>query len=142
MKSRLLSVFMMLVAPSAWMQNQAPSPPGDAPPAYTYSTQSNLVLVPALVTTRTGEVVFALSERDFAVTDNGVEQRATLNDDADQQPLALAVVIQTGGVGREHLHDLGNLAIMLEGMVGAIPHEVAVVSFDRRSHLVQDSRRT
>ena len=100
--------------------------------------QSNLVLVPTLVTNKTGAVVYALNARDFKIEDNGVEQRAILDEDSSEQPLSLVVVVQTGGVASQHLPDLRRLETMLETMIGNVPHHVAVVSFDSKPHLVQD----
>jgi hypothetical protein len=36
------------------------------------AVRSNVVLVPALVKTRSGEIVFSLTADDFTLTDNGV----------------------------------------------------------------------
>jgi VWFA-related protein len=100
--------------------------------------QSNLVLVPTLVTNKTGEVVYALNAQDFKIEDNGVEQRAILDEDSSEQPLSLVVAVQTGGVASQHLPDLRRVETMLETMIGDVPHHVAVVSFDSKPHLVQD----
>ncbi len=100
--------------------------------------QANLVLVPTLVTNKTGEVIYALKAQDFKVEDNGVEQRVILDEDSSEQPLSLVVVVQTGDVASQHLPDLRGLPTMLEAMVGNVPHNVAVVSFDSKPHLVQD----
>jgi hypothetical protein len=40
-------------------------------------TQSNVVLVPALVRNAKGELVFTLKAGDFRVTDDGIEQALT-----------------------------------------------------------------
>jgi hypothetical protein len=77
------------------------------------SVGSNLVLVPALVKTRSGEVVFSLTADDFVLTDNGVPQRLQLEVDTDSQPLALAVIVQTGGRGAGHLDDYRGLDAVL-----------------------------
>ena len=61
--------------------------------------RTNLVLVPALVKTKSGELVFALTAEDFILTDNGVPQPLRLEPDTDEQPVALAVIVQTGGLG-------------------------------------------
>jgi hypothetical protein len=50
--------------------------------------RSNLVLVPALVKTKVGEIVFSLTAADFTLTDNGVPQQFRLEADTDSEPLA------------------------------------------------------
>lgn len=102
------------------------------------SVRSNLVIVPALVKTKHGDNVFSLSAADFKVTDNGVPQRVRIEPDADAQPLALVVLAQTGGQGAIHLGDYRNLETVLEAIIGAVPHEVSVVSFDSKTNLEQD----
>jgi hypothetical protein len=66
------------------------------------SARSNLVLAPALVKTKQGAVLFDLTAKDFRLTDNGVAQTVTLDPDADQQPLALVICVETGGAGAQH----------------------------------------
>jgi VWFA-related protein len=101
-------------------------------------TQSNLVLVPTLVKTKADELVFSLTAQDFTVLDNGIEQRVTLDEDANQRPLALVVVVQTGGVATQQLPNLHHLETMIEAMVENVPHEIALVTFDSKPHLPQN----
>src|ERR1700728_4192795 len=102
------------------------------------SVGTNLVLVPALVKTKSGELVFSLSAQDFLLTDNGSPQTLQLEPDIGSQPLALAVVIQTGGSGAAHLQDYQGLDAVLDAVIGNVPHRVAVVGFDSTPHLAQD----
>ncbi|HTW47080.1 MAG TPA: VWA domain-containing protein [Acidobacteriaceae bacterium] len=106
-----------------------------APP--TFTTQTTLVVVPTLVTTRAGEPVFTLTAKDFVVTDDGVPQRITVDDNGGQ-PLALVVVIETGGAGARQLELERPLHSMLDSVVGDVQHQVAVVSFDSTPHLLLD----
>lgn len=99
------------------------------------SVRSNLVIVPAFVKTKHGENVFSLDLTDFQVADDGTPQRIRLEPDADEQPLALVIVVQTGGQGTAHLPDYRNLGTVLEAIIGAVPHVVSVVSFDSQAHL-------
>ncbi len=103
----------------------------------TLTVRSSLVLVPALVKTKSGELVFSLSADDFELTDDGVPQALRLEPDTDAQPLALVVLVQTGGLGAEHLRDYRGLDAVLEAVVGDVKHRVAVVSFDSVPHLEQ-----
>jgi len=47
--------------------------------------------------------VFSLTADDFILTDNGVPQPVQMEADTLSQPLALAVIVQTGGLGASHL---------------------------------------
>lgn len=99
---------------------------------------STLVLVPALVKSRSGETVFSLTADDFMLTDNGVPQTLRLETDTDSQPLALVVIVETGGQGAEHLGDYDNLGAVLDAVIGDVRHLVAVVNFDSKPRVAQD----
>jgi hypothetical protein len=60
---------------------------------------TTLVLVPTLIKTSSGEPVFGLTANDFILTDDGIEQKISLEENTDRQPLALVIVVQTGGAG-------------------------------------------
>jgi VWFA-related protein len=102
------------------------------------TVRSNLVLVPALVKTKAGEVVFSLTADDFTLTDDGVPQSLRLEPDTDSQPLALAVIVQTGGQGASHLPDYRHLGAVLDAVIGDVPHRVAVIGFDSKPRLALD----
>ncbi len=106
-------------------------------PTATITVRSSLVLVPALVKTKGGSLVFSLNADDFVLTDDGVPQHLRLEPDTDAQPLAIVVLVQTGGLGESHLRDYRGLDAVLEAVIGDVPHEVAVVSFDSSPHLEQ-----
>ena len=113
-----------------------PSSPGSQVTAL--SVRSNLVLVPALVKTKGGELVFELTADDFILTDNGVPQSLRLEPDTDAQPVALAVIVQTGGRGASHLGDYRDLDAVLDAVVGNVPHRVAVITFDSKPRVEKD----
>jgi VWFA-related protein len=100
------------------------------------TVHSTLVMVPVLVTTKAGKVVFELTANDFLVTDNGEPQHVTLDPETDSQPLALAVVVETGGAGTGHLKDYQQLDSILDALIGNVEHRVAVVGFDSAPHLL------
>lgn len=102
------------------------------------TVRSNLVIVPALVKNKNGETIFSLTADDFRLTDDGVQQQIRLEPDNDSQPLALAVVVQTGGLGASHLHDYGHLGTVLDAVIGDVPHVVAVIGFDSAPRLELD----
>jgi VWFA-related protein len=98
--------------------------------------RSTLVEVPALVKAKGGQVIFKLAADDFLLTDDGVPQHLTLDRDTDSQPLALAIVVETGGAGARHLIDYRQLDAILDALAGAVEHRIAVISFDSTPHLL------
>jgi VWFA-related protein len=96
-----------------------------------------LVQAPALVKTKAGQVMLKLAADDFFLTDNGVPQALTLDRGTDLEPLALAVVVETGGAGANHLVDYQQLDAILDALVGGVEHRVAVVGFDSKPHLLR-----
>jgi VWFA-related protein len=114
-------------------QEQVFTPDG---PGYSITAKSTLVLVPALVKTKSGQLVYTLKANDFVLTDDGVQQPLRLEDDNGGQPLAMVICVEVGGAGRNHLHDYDGLAASLDNMLGGIPHKVAIVAFDSSPTLV------
>jgi VWFA-related protein len=129
-------VSLLLVAiPAAGGQ----APDSQSTSASDLTAQTSLVIVPALVRSKSGQLVFNLTAADFSLTDDGIPQKLTLDRDTGGEPLALVVVLEVGGAGaREFDNDkLTPLAPMLENMIGNVPHRIAVVAFDSHPRLVQ-----
>lgn len=104
----------------------------------TLTSRSNLVLVPTLVKDSTGKVVFSLTADDFILTDNGIPQTVRVEEGALGQPLALVVIVETGGEGVVHLSDYRSLGPVLDAVIGGVKHNVAVISFDSTARLEQN----
>jgi VWFA-related protein len=130
--------FLFLVAfvclPTALAQT--PASPASQNPVFTAHT--NLVLVPALVRTKSGEPVFTLAAKDFNLTDDGIEQKIRVEEDTGSEPLALVVAVETGGAGARQLNKYRNLGPSIEAVIGAVPHKAAVVEFDSAPRLAQN----
>jgi VWFA-related protein len=109
--------------------------PASQTPSFT--AHSTLVLVPALVRTKSGSLVFTLSANDFALTDDGVPQKLTLEQDTGGEPLALVIAVEVGGAGARELDKLSALGPMLDSVIGNVPHKIAVVAFDSTPTLMQ-----
>jgi len=116
----------------------AQTSPPPASPTPVVRTRTNLVLVPALVRSKTGELVFSLTAKDFSITDDGIEQKVELEEDTDSEPLALVVAVETGGGGARQLDKYRRLATMIEAVLGDVPRRIAVVGFDSEPKLLQD----
>jgi len=119
---------LLLCLPAPAQQTETGSP--------TLTVRSNLVLAPVLVKSRGGQVVLKLTADDFFLTDNGVPQELSLVEDTDSLPLALAIVVETGGAGARHLTDYRQLDAILDALVGGVEHRVALIGFDSAPHLL------
>ena len=129
--ARTLSLLLCLTSLCMWGQQS-----GADPNQPTLTVRSTLVRVPVLVKNRAGRVVFELTADDFLITDNGVQQKTTLDADTDSQPLALAIVVENGGAGIVHLGDYSQLDSVLDALIGNVEHRVAVINFDSAPHLL------
>jgi VWFA-related protein len=97
----------------------------------TLHTTTTLVVVPTLVQTTGKEPVFSLTAADFLLTDNGVPQKVTLEEET-KRPLSLVVLMQTGGIARGQFESYVNLETMLASLLGGAPNKVSIVNFDSR----------
>ncbi|NYF53539.1 VWA domain-containing protein [Tunturiibacter gelidoferens] len=95
----------------------------------TLHTTTTLVFVPTLVQTPDKDLVFSLRAEDFVLTDNGVQQRVTLEEQA-KRPLSLVVLMQTGGDARGQFPSYAHLDTMIAELLGEAPNEVSIVNFD------------
>ncbi len=111
--------------------------PDAAQAVTTLKLGTSLVVVPTMVRTKAGEPVFTLEAHDFVVTDDGVEQKVRLEEDTGDQPLALVLVVEAGDAPESKFGDYAGLRAMLETVVGAAEHQVAVVGFDSEPAVVQ-----
>ena len=127
-----------LVLPLASAQTPEPQAPSPQQPSQVITSSSTIVLVPAMVTSKNGDPVFTLSAKDFTLTDDGIAQPLTLEENSGDEPIALIVVIQTGGDGARQLAKYRTLPLMIETVVGGAPHKIAIVSFDSVPKLLQD----
>ena len=152
-------------------QTPSPQPAGESRAAVEAQTpvirsQVNVVLVPALVMNKSGEVIHGLTAKDFVVEEAGVERNIKLDDFPEEYPMSVVVVVQTGrsaclqfeppadkpqddfppvGTVNRKLESrrlgkapLSGLAEMVEGFVGESAAELALLSFDSRVRLEQD----
>ena len=122
---RILISFTLIVlmANASWAQNP------DAYPPQVLRSTSTLVIVPTLVRSRSGELIKGLDADQFRLTDNGQEQNVYL-EQVENQPLAVVVLIQKGGVGSAELGNYAKLDGIVESILGASTSKLALVSFD------------
>jgi VWFA-related protein len=107
------------------------TPTTNEPSKSTIRSTSTLVTVPTLVRSLSGQPVTDLDASHFRLSDNGIEQNVSV-DQAENQPLAVVIVMQTGGAASDQLLNFGRLDIMLERILESSTHKVALVTFDSR----------
>jgi len=104
----------------------------------TFHSQSNVVLIPALVKSAKGEVVYGLGAKDFVVEDDGVEQPVRLDYAAEGSAVSMVVAIQRGRRANYEFPRIRRLSTMLDPLLEAGLGRVAIVEFDSDVQLVQD----
>jgi VWFA-related protein len=119
-------VFLPMLSSIAFAQNSAPDSG-----QITLQATTTLVVVPALVQTKSKDLVFSLTADDFVLTDNGVPQKITLETET-ARPLSLVVLMQTGGLARSQFANYANLETMLAEVLGGPSNRVSIVNFDSR----------
>lgn len=97
----------------------------------TIRSTSTLVIVPTLVRSTSGELVTGLKAGDFRLFDNGVEQEVSA-EQVEGQPIAVVVLMQTGGSAPHQFQNYQTLSTMLTTMMGSSTYKVAMVTFDSR----------
>jgi VWFA-related protein len=103
-----------------------------------FSSQANLVPVPTLVRDKDGNALYGLHEKDFIIEDNGVEQEAHLDEEAESQPISLVVAVQTGRRAYREFGRLSGLSSMLDPVLSNPNNEAAVVFFDSKLNLARE----
>jgi VWFA-related protein len=128
-------MFRILAVLFAFCTATANSQTSTTPPLKANAT---LILVPTEVHTRAGELVHGLNASQFQLKDNGALQTPHLDDADTPQRLALVVVVQCSRDAYREAAHIKGLATMIEDLVGAAPHTVAVVSFGNNLDLLQN----
>jgi VWFA-related protein len=116
----------------------ASAPAQDTPAQDTIHTQSNVVIVPALVKNAKGEAVYGLGARDFVVEDDGVEQAVRLDEATEGSMMSLVIAIQRGRRANYEFPRIRGLSAMVDPIVETGLGRVAVVEFDSQAELIQD----
>lgn len=104
----------------------------------TLRSESNIVLVPALVKDPKGSIVYGLQAKDFIVEDDGVEQPLRLDEAPEGQVVSLVLAIQRGRRASYEFPRLQGLKTMLDPLFAQRTARVAVVEFDSHVDLVRN----
>jgi len=102
----------------------------DSKQQLTFRTQSNAVLVPALVRGKSGEIIYGLEAKDFIIEDDGVEQVVHLDDAPEFPPVSLVVVIQLGRTAAAELPRIRTLGTMLDPVLSSGRNRCSIITFD------------
>src|SRR5690242_9447906 len=85
----------------------------------TFRTNVNLVRVTATVKNRAGELVGTLHKEDFDIYDNGVRQEIGLFQRQTEQPLSVALIMDTSGsTAKEMPYEIKSAAGFLHALLG------------------------
>ena len=104
----------------------------------TLRSQSNLVLIPALVKDYQGGIIYGLQASDFIIEDDGGEQPARLDETPEGQPVSLVVAIQRGRRANYEFPRLQGLKSMLNPLFALGTARVAIVQFDSQAVLTRN----
>jgi VWFA-related protein len=104
----------------------------------TLHSQSNVVVIPALVKSAQGEVVYGLAAKDFVVVDDGEEQAVHMDEAAEGQPVSMVIAIQRGRRANYEFPRIRGLAAMLDPLVAEGRGSVAIVEFDSQVQTAQE----
>lgn len=103
-----------------------------------FRTQSNAVLVPALVKDKHGEIVYGLKAQDFIIEDDGVEQPVHMDEEPDASGISLVIALQLGRTAESELPRIRTLGIMLDPIMSSGRNRAAIVTFDSTAELVRN----
>jgi len=103
----------------------------------TLRTQSNLVLIPALVKDAHGGIVYGLAAKEFLIEDDGVEQSVRLDETPEGQPISLVVAIQRGRRAYHEFPRMQGLNSMLDPLFSLGTARVALIEFDSKVELAR-----
>ena len=129
-KLRLMVLAVAILPPAAVLAAAQEEP--------TFRTQSNVVLVPALVRNSSGNVVYGLKQDDFVIEDDGVAQAIHLDEAAESEPVSLVVAVQVGRRADFELPRMHGLGAMLGPVMEQPGSKIALVAFDSQVHGVDN----
>ena len=104
-----------------------------------FRSESQVVIIPALVKDAKGQTVYGLQPKDFVVDDDGVEQGVQLDESSDLQPVSIVVALQIGRRAKREFSRMVRLGSMLDDILaeGRTISEITVVQFDSQVRTVR-----
>jgi VWFA-related protein len=101
----------------------------DEQPTTTLQLSSKLVLVPAQVQTKSGEMIYGLTPEQFKLEDDGVQQQIKLDEDTDALGLSLVVVVECSRKSYQQFDNMRGLPALVDELTGGPNDEVAMISY-------------
>lgn len=105
---------------------------GDA----TIKTSFQYVLLPVTVTDQNKNPISGLTPEDFALFDNGKQQRIT--EDVAAHPISLVIAVQANSTTEKILPQIQKIGSVIQALILGDTGEVAVVAFDHRIQVLTD----
>src|SRR5947199_692993 len=104
-----------------------------------FRSESQIVIVPALVKDAKGQTVYGLQAKDFVVEDDGVEQPVQLDERSQIEPVSIVVALQIGRRAKREFSRIVRLGSMLDDILaqGATISEITIIEFDSRVRTVR-----
>ncbi len=115
---------------------QAVSTAQEPAPDAVFKTRSDLVFLPTRVQKKNGATFHGLKAEQFVVEDNGLRQPVQVEASPEDPGFSIVVLIQCSRSAPAEFPNLQGLATMIEGIVGAAKHEVAIVSYGDRPYIL------
>ena len=103
---------------------------------YTLQIGASLILVPATVDIK-GKVLYGLTRDQFTLTDDGAPRPFRLEESAESLGLSLVVLLQCSRSAIVEYSRIQGLPTMIDALIGAAPHEVALVRYGAHPELIQ-----
>ena len=110
--------------------------PDSAAQPYTLQTGASLILVPATVDIK-GKVLYGLTRDQFSLSDDGQPRPFHLEESTEGIGLSLVVLLQCSRSAVVEYSRIQGLPTMIDSLIGAAPHEVALVRYGAHPELVQ-----
>lgn len=133
-----ISLFLLLLNTSSAPQLSGQQPSNQLPQSQErIRTRVNEVIVPVAVTNKTGDLVLDLSQTDFHIFDNGVEQSITAWD-LGGDPLAVTLVIDTSSRIKAMAPEIHRISSIFTETVMALNGEAAVITYDSETIIRQN----
>jgi len=112
--------------------------PATAQQEPTFSSQSNLVLVPTMIRDDKGNIVYGLHAQDFIIEDDGIGQAVHLDEAAEAAPVSLVIAVQCGLRAWREFARMRGVASMLDPILSDKNNQAALLFFDSKLNLVRD----
>jgi VWFA-related protein len=104
----------------------------------TLRSQSDVVLIPALVKDGSGAAIYGLQAKDFVIEDDGVAQTVHLDEEAEAQPVSLVIALQRGRRANYEFPRMRGLSSVLDPLVEQGQTRIALIEFDSKVDVTRE----